>query len=302
MKQVLVISGKGGTGKTTLVASFAWLVKDEVLLVDCDVDAANLYLIANPEKLFAPTKDFVSKSRFWVDTNWCSGCRRCESVCRFGAIEMVKPDDSNPQWLVAKIDELDCEGCGCCEYVCPAEAIHSEPKVGGKIYFAYTRFGPMVYAQLGPAESNSGKLVTTVRQHSENVAKKENKELVLLDGAPGIGCPVISSIVGVDLAVIVAEPTLSGLHDMERVIKLCKHFGVETKVVINKFNLNEEVSKRIEHRVKEMGAELIGKISFDKRVVEAMSELKTIFEYAPGSEVAEQIKYIWDRVKLYAEN
>ncbi len=295
MKQILVISGKGGTGKTTLTSAFSQLAGD-VVLADCDVDAADLFLVVKPEKFRREPEDFYSGYKFTVDRSWCSGCQRCIEVCRFDALSMVNGSEDNHNWKVAKIDPLACEGCGCCADVCPAEAIKSEDAHSGQIFIADTRLGPMVYGRLGIAESNSGKMVAVIRKYAMQIAGEEKREYIVIDGSPGIGCPVIASLSGVNHAVIVTEPTLSGLHDLERILKLCRHFNISTSIIINKYDLNTEMSDKLEQYCQQEGIELAGKLPFDKIFVEATSQGKTILEYAPTSEISHKVEELWTRL------
>ncbi len=295
MKQIVVISGKGGTGKTTLTAAFSQLAGNAVL-ADCDVDAADLFLVIKPENFRKEAEDFFSGYKFKVDKNWCSGCEKCIEVCRFDAIEMITANRDNPDWKIARIDPLACEGCGCCADVCPAEAIKSEDAHSGQIFIANTRFGPMIYGKLGIAESNSGKLVAAIRKYALEIADEEKSEYIVIDGSPGIGCPVIASLSGVNHAVIVTEPTLSGLHDLERILRLCRHFNISASVIINKYDLNPEISDKLEQYCKQEQINLAGKIAFDKIFVQANSSGKTIFEYAPDSEVAREVEELWTHI------
>lgn len=295
MKQILVISGKGGTGKTTLTAAIGQLAENAVL-ADCDVDAADLYLLVQPESQRCAPEDFYSGYKFAVNPSWCSACGKCVEVCRFNAITMEHPQADRPEWKVAKINPIVCEGCGCCADVCPTEAISVKDALAGKIYHENTRFGPMVYGKLGIAESNSGKMVSTIRKYATELAEKESKPYVIIDGSPGIGCPVIASLSGVDVALMVTEPTCSGLHDLERIIKLCQHFKIPASVVVNKFDINEQMGNELITRSRELGAEVLGTLPFDKTFVEATSEGKTILEYAHDSEISEKIKNFWQKI------
>ena len=279
MKQIVVISGKGGTGKTVLTASFAALAKNKVM-ADCDVDAADLHLLLKPS--LKECHEFKSGATAVINKELCTECGRCVAVCRFDAI--------SEDYVV---DPVSCEGCAFCCYACPAKAIKMEENTSGEWFISDTRFGPMVHAKLGIAEENSGKLVTLVRQKAKEIAKKEGLDWVIVDGSPGIGCPVIASISGVDFALVVTEPTLSGLHDADRVIKVVKHFGVPAKLVINKHDLNAEIMKKIEDYCGKNDIPLIGKIPFDESVVKAVVEGKTIIEYVDGK-AKEEIVKIWN--------
>lgn len=245
MRELVIISGKGGTGKTSIVASFAALAESKVM-VDCDVDAADLHLVLNPEVL--SKTDFYVGKEAEIDSDKCIQCGKCIELCKFDAITDK-----------FEVKETKCEGCGVCYHFCPVDAIKFEDKKSGEWFESKTRFGKLVHAKLGIAEENSGKLVTTIRNHARLVAHRENLDKIIVDGSPGIGCPVIASISGAHLVVIVTEPTLSGLHDMQRVFDLTKHFKIPSCVLINKFDINEEVSGKIEEFCNEKEIELIGK-------------------------------------------
>ena len=281
MKQILVISGKGGTGKTTLVAGFTSLAQNAIM-ADCDVDAPDLHIILRPE--------ILKKTPFYAlkipvkDESKCIECGKCREVCRFNAI------DEN-----FKINELKCEGCAACAFICPVDAIEMIDREAGKIYISKTRFGPFVHAQLNIGEEASGKLVTEVKRKAKELAESKNKGLVLIDGSPGIGCPVIASLSGVDLAVIVTEPTVSGIHDLERILGVTKHFGIKTVVCVNKFDINEKKTSEIENFCNENEINLIGKIPYDSSATKAMIELKTVIEFS-SSRVGEEVKKIWLKV------
>ena len=281
MKQIVVISGKGGTGKTVMTGAFASLAKNHVM-ADCDVDAADLHLLLQPK--IKERHDFRSGLSASIDKKICRQCGKCIAACRFNAIS-----DS------FIIDHVSCEGCAFCSHICPVNAIKMEENLAGEWFISETRFGPMVHAKLGIAEENSGKLVSLVRKQAKDLAEKGNYDWVIIDGAPGIGCPVIASLSGIDCAVVVTEPTLSGLHDALRVIEVTKHFNVPSKMVINKYDLNPEMSEKIEEHCAKNGIELIGKVRFDKTVVEAMVEGKTIMEYK-DTPVKDEIIRIWERL------
>ncbi len=278
MKQIVIISGKGGTGKTVIAGAFAALARDKVM-ADCDVDAADLHLILDPKV----KQSHVLRSGVTAFTHreHCEDCGVCKTVCRF---EAVKDDFT--------IDPVSCEGCGFCSLVCPQNAIEMRTNISGKWFVSDTRFGPLVHAKLGIAEENSGKLVSLVRQKAKEIAEEENYRWVIIDGSPGIGCPVIASITGVDCAVIVVEPTLSGLHDARRVIDVIKHFNVPAKMIINKYDLNYDVTEKIEHWSRDNNIQILGKIIFDKAVVESVVGGKTVIEYS-NNLVTEMLRNIW---------
>ena len=282
MKQIVVISGKGGTGKTVITASFAALAKNKVM-ADCDVDAADLHLLLDPR--IKEQHEFRSGLRAVINKQLCTQCGKCREVCRFDAV--------NGDFT---IDPISCEGCAFCKFVCPVEAIEMKENIAGEWFISDTRFGSMVHAKLGTAEENSGKLVSLVRQNAKNIAQQQNSDWIIIDGSPGIGCPVIASLSGVDCALVVTEPTLSGLHDADRVIAVAAHFKVQTKLVINKYNLNLDMAKQIEEYCQAHDVELIGKISFDKSVVKAMVDGKTIIEYQDGK-VKDEIINVWEKLE-----
>ncbi|MGB2660930.1 MAG: ATP-binding protein [Candidatus Omnitrophota bacterium] len=279
MRQIVVISGKGGTGKTVLTASFAAIAENKVM-ADCDVDAADLHLLLTPDvnerHLFKSGKTAV------INNDICTGCGKCVELCRFEAI--------SKDYIV---DPIACEGCAFCSFVCPVGAIKMRENTTGEWFISSTRFGPMVHAKLGIAEENSGKLVSLVRQKAKEIAEKKDLDWVIIDGSPGIGCPVIASLSGVDFALVVTEPTLSGLHDADRVIKVTRHFKVPVKVVINKYDLNIDMTEKIADYCNKNDIPLVGKIPFDKSVVEAMVSGKTITEYKDSRAKKEVIK-IWN--------
>ena len=282
MKELVVLSGKGGTGKTTIVGSFAALAKRKVL-TDCDVDAADLHLLLQPET--------VSTNEFWggktavIDTKRCTKCGLCTDICRFGAIS----DEY-------EVDPIPCEGCGFCYNVCPSDAIDMKDNLAGQWFISDTKYGLLVHARLGIAQENSGKLVATVRQKARELAKDKKIDLIISDGPPGIGCPVISSLSGATMALLITEPTLSGIHDLERVIGTCQHFGVPAIVCINKYDINEENTHVIENNCKQLGAEVISKIPFDNVVTEALVRGVPVVEYSDGS-VSKDIKKLWQQLK-----
>ena len=256
MKEIVVISGKGGTGKTSLTAAFAALSPKKVIC-DADVDAADMHLLMAPDVQYR--QDFMGGGLAEIDPEKCTQCGLCRDLCRFDAI--------NEDFIV---NPLDCEGCGVCVDFCPENAIDFPIQKCGEWYISTTRFGPMVHARLGIAEENSGKLVTLVRQEAKKLAEKEHLDLIITDGPPGIGCPVIASIGGASVLVIVSEPTVSGIHDMERVTQLAEHFKVPTMICINKFDLNPDQTRLIEDKAKKKGIQVLGKIPFDPDFVTSM--------------------------------
>ncbi|MBU0683612.1 MAG: ATP-binding protein [Candidatus Omnitrophota bacterium] len=278
MKQIVIISGKGGTGKTVITGAFAALAKNKVM-ADCDVDAADLHLLLEPS--IRERHEFRSGKTAVIDKNKCIKCVKCVDVCRFHAI--------SKDFIV---DRVSCEGCAFCSFVCPVGAIKMEENVSGEWFVSDTRFGPMVHAKLGIAEENSGKLVSLVREQAKELADKNKADWVIVDGAPGIGCPVIASLSGIDCAVVVTEPTLSGLHDADRVISVAKHFGILAKLIVNKYDLNLGMTEKIGQYCKKNNIYLIGKIPFDKNIVEAMVLGKTVMEHKSG-QAKEAIEKAW---------
>jgi MinD superfamily P-loop ATPase len=283
LKQLTVISGKGGTGKTTLVASLAHLAGRSVL-VDADVDAADLHLLLKPR--IQRRDAFVAAKVAGIDPALCNQCGRCQEVCRFEAIR-----DFN-------VDPIACEGCGVCLYVCPKEAVRLKDVQSGEWFVSDTRYGPMVHAKLGVAQDNSGKLVTLVRKEGQRIAKEGNYPLILIDGPPGIGCPVIASVGGVDAALLVTEPSVSGLHDLERVLAVCRHFQVPAWVCVNKWDISPEYTEKIEVFVKDAGSGVIGKLPFDPAVTRAMVAEKTVLEYSSGA-ISKEIGNLWSRLHSF---
>lgn len=251
MKEIVVLSGKGGTGKTSLTAVFASLMGKPVL-VDCDVDAANLHLLLNP--LVEERHDFVGGAKARADTATCNGCGLCADGCRFEAIRLNG---------IAAVDPLHCEGCGVCARTCPVGAISLEPHVCGQWFLSRTRNGPMLHARLAPGQDNSGKLVSTLRQSARTLASQNGASWILVDGPPGAGCPVISSLTGADYVVMVTEPTLSGFSDLQRTVAVADHFRVPTGIIINKADINADVAGRIEEYAATTGRDVLGRIGYD---------------------------------------
>jgi MinD superfamily P-loop ATPase len=291
MKQLTVISGKGGTGKTVITASFAFLAEKKVM-ADCDVDAADLHLLLHPQ--IKETHEFKGGRKAILNEELCTNCGKCKEVCRFDAIFENEKHNSEEE-IQTTIDPISCEGCGVCALICPVEAIQMEESLSGEWYISDTKYGPMVHAKLGIAEENSGKLVTVVRQNAKLMAEKNNLDLVIVDGPPGIGCPVIASVTGVDLVMVVTEPTLSAISDLERVASLVHHFKIEPVVLINKHDINLENTEKITKFCQRENIEIVGKIPFDNTFTQAMVEGKTIIEHT-DSDLVERIKNIWERI------
>jgi MinD superfamily P-loop ATPase len=281
MKELVVISGKGGTGKTSIVGSFAALAEKKVL-ADCDVDAADLHLLLAPR--IREREDFFSSKSAVIEPERCVRCGKCREVCRYGAI--------SEDYVV---DRIACEGCGVCVHFCPEKAIDLRENRSGEWYVSDTRFGPLVHARLGIAEENSGKLVAQVRKIAKELAEREGLDLILIDGAPGIGCPVISSITGATAVLVVTEPTLSGIHDMKRVVDLAAHFQIPVFVCVNKFDLNTELTDQVEAFCQQHRLKLAGKIPYDTVVTKAMVQGRTVVEYSSGR-VAKEIEKLWRRI------
>ena len=280
MKEIVVLSGKGGTGKTSIVACFASLAKSKVL-ADCDVDAADLHLLLSPD--FREEKEFWSGRVASIDEEKCTECGLCQELCRFKAISDFK------------VDPVSCEGCGFCYQVCPVDAVTMRDSMSGHSFISKTKYGCLCHARLGIAQENSGKLVALVRQNAKLIAQQENLTYIITDGPPGIGCPVISSLSGANLALLVTEPTLSGIHDLKRVIGVCRHFGVPVLVCINKYDLNEDNTAAIESYCDNEGTEVAGRISFDNVMTEAIVQGLPVVQYADGK-VTQQIKELWQIV------
>ena len=282
MKELVVISGKGGTGKTSIMAAFASLAKNKVLC-DADVDAADLHLLMDPE--IKNRYDFQGGGIAVIDPDKCTQCGLCRELCRWEAISEA-----------FEVDSIECEGCGVCVDFCPEQAIEFPLSTCGQWFISDTRFGPMVHARLGIAEENSGKLVTLIRQEAKKVAEKNKLDLIVTDGPPGVGCPVIASIGGATALLIVTEPTVSGLHDMERVAQLADHFKVPGMVCVNKFDLNINQTEAIEKLAKEKNITVLGRIPFDPIFTKSMVQGKTIFEYNTESIVGQAVKQIWRKI------
>jgi len=280
VKEIAVLSGKGGTGKTSIAGSLAVLAENKVMC-DCDVDAADLYLLLDPQ--VQEEHEFTSGQVAFIDPEKCCRCNLCTQLCRFSAIKDFK------------VDPIACEGCGFCSHICPVNAIEMKPNLAGQWFVSNTKYGPLVHARLGIAQENSGKLVAEVRRRTRQIAGETDAKYIISDGPPGTGCPVISSLTGADLAVLVTEPTLSGAHDLERIIRVCHHFKVRPVVCINKFDINEENTCRIEEYCSESGTHIVARIPYDNSVTEAMVQAKPVVEYTDGI-VSRQIRNLWQTI------
>lgn len=295
MKQLVILSGKGGTGKTTVTAALAHLASKDLsaVLVDADVDAANLELVLAPRKM--EEHDFVSGKRAVVDVGLCVGCGICQTVCRFDA---VAPPPGSASCDTYQVDALSCEGCAACFYQCPEDAIRMEDQLAGRWFRSDSRFGPLFHAHLFAGQENSGKLVTMVKQQGRLLAADAGAELLLVDGPPGIGCPVISASAGADAALLVVEPTVAGVHDLERVLGTAEHFGVPALVVINKADLNPRRSDEVAAFCAARGIELVGRIPYDITVTEAMVHGRPVTAYTDGT-VSQAMEDVWEGVKRH---
>jgi MinD superfamily P-loop ATPase len=285
MKEVVILSGKGGTGKTSLVGSFAALARSKVL-ADCDVDAADLHLLLNPS--VKEDHEFWSGMTAVIDEEKCNQCGLCQDVCRFEAIHDFK------------VDPIGCEGCGFCSQICPTEAITMKECLSGRWFVSDSKYGPLVHARLGIAQENSGKLVALVRQKAKQIAEQRKIDFIISDGPPGIGCPVISSLSGANLALLVTEPTLSGMHDLTRVLGVCRHFGVPALVCLNKCDLNPDNASQIESYCLSQGVELASRIPFNNIFTEALIHGQPVVEYTRG-EITSEIKSLWERINQSLE-
>ena len=282
IREIVIVSGKGGTGKTSLAAAFAALAKNGILC-DADVDAADLHLLMQPE--VKERTDFMGGSKAVINPDLCTGCGTCRTLCRFDAISDRY-----------EVDPIRCEGCGVCVDFCPEQAIEFPVQRCGEWYISATRFGPMVHARLGIAEENSGRLVSLVRKETRQLAEERGLELILTDGPPGIGCPVIAAIGGATALVIVVEPTVSGIHDMERVVDLATHFRVPGMVIVNKYDLNVEMTETIEQLAVQRNLVVLGRVPFDPVFTRSMVQGQTLFEYGAETPTRQVVRDIWAKI------
>ena len=291
MKEIVVISGKGGTGKTSLSASFAYLEGKNALVCDCDVDAANMHLLLNAD--FSQKEDFFSGEVAFIDKDLCTNCGECKDVCRFDAIHV---EDGQH-----RVDPISCEGCWYCSRVCPTKAISMNTQKAGDLFVSNIKQNSkMVHAKLGFAAENSGKLVAKVKKTGRELAKEIGVDYIITDGSPGIGCPVISSLSGADLVVLVTEATVSGLHDLQRVEKLVKTFNLKAVCIINKFDLNKKMSQDIQEYLSKEGIEVVAKLPYDETFTKALANAEPIIEYDKNTELSKMVIEAWEKIKQEA--
>ncbi|MBC8384304.1 MAG: ATP-binding protein [Candidatus Cloacimonetes bacterium] len=287
MKEIVIISGKGGTGKTSITASYAFLGGKDVIVADCDVDAADMHLLLKPD--FAHAEDFYSGSIAWIDQKKCIKCGKCAEVCRWNAIPII-----DKKYIV---QPLDCEGCGYCSQICPRDAIEMKVQNVGKWFLSKIKTGSkMVHARLGIGAENSGKLVAKVKNEAKALAENENKDFIIVDGSPGIGCPVISSLSGAHFVVLVTEPSVAGIHDLKRVYELVKKFGIKAGCIINKADINETKTKEIHKFLEVEKIELLSEIPYNENFTKAMTKGKTIVEFEEGK-LRQNIENSWKKIK-----
>lgn len=288
MQEIVVISGKGGTGKTSVAASLA-ILADRPVIADCDVDAADLHLVLSPE--VRECHEFFSGHEAVIDGGKCVGCGLCSTLCRFDAVSM---DSKSVGGVAFRVDPIACEGCGVCARFCPVQAIEFPERLCGDWMVSDTRCGPLVHAKLGVAAENSGKLVSLVRREARRIAEAEGRSLIIVDGPPGIGCPVIASVTGATLVLVVTEPTVSGEHDLERVLSLTRHFGIPAAVCVNKWDLNPDMAGRIEKKAIQKGAKVVGRIRYDRVITQAQLQKKAVVEIT--ADCVQDIQGLWRQI------
>jgi len=292
MKEIIILSGKGGTGKTSLTASFAALANHAVI-ADCDVDAADLHLVLNPT--INNTHDFISGNEAIINNELCDGCGICKDYCRFNAI--VHDSDTNEYF----VDPANCEGCAVCVEFCPEQCIDFPQRYCGQWFNSTTRFGPMVHARLAIGAENSGKLVSLVRDEARKLAQSQQAEMIIVDGSPGIGCPVIASITGADHIVLIIEPSKAGKHDIERVLKLAQHFSIDTSICINRWDIDNQIASEIEALATTYNANLLGRIRYDLAVTQAQIAGQSVVELT-NQGAAKDIRQIWTKLQTLIED
>lgn len=297
ISELVVLSGKGGTGKTSVTASLAALTQRAVL-ADCDVDASNLPLVLEPQRR-RRRESFTGGLRARIKPDQCLACGKCKELCRFNAILFDGPaTKSAPRTF--RVDPAVCEGCGICSHFCPEHAIALSPIEGGEWFLSDTRFGPMVHARLRPGLGNSGKLVTRVREQAREVAAASDRRLILVDGPPGIGCPVIASLTGATRVLVVTEPTPAGEHDLERILALIRHFHLPASVCVNKHDLNPALTTRLENRATALGISVAGRIPYDTTVITAQRQARSVLELEYGP-AAKAITELWEVVEAFLQ-
>jgi len=289
-KELVIISGKGGTGKTSVTASFAVLAAGRAVLADCDVDAADLHLVLTPTVV--STTAFISGHEARIQPDRCVGCGLCKQLCRFDAPKIVKTAEGRLGYV---IDPVACEGCGVCVHFCPVKAIEFPDRLCGKWMISETRCGTLVHACLNAAAENSGKLVSTVRREARQLAEAQKLSLIITDGPPGLGCPVIASLTGATQVLVVTEPTVSGEHDLLRVLTLARHFEIPTAVCVNKWDINPEMTERIEAKARAAGVQIAGRIRYDPAVTTAQIQAKAVVELDAPS--GEDMREVWKNLK-----
>ncbi|RLD85765.1 MAG: (4Fe-4S)-binding protein [Bacteroidetes bacterium] len=291
MKEIVVLSGKGGTGKTSITASFAALGASQMVLADCDVDAADMHLLTAPEVL--ETEDFYSGKEAFIKTEGCIHCYKCIKACHYDAISVINGDFI--------VDPMECEGCSYCFHVCPTHTIEMNARLAGKFHISKTRFGnTLVHARLGIAADNSGKLVTKVRDEAKRIATEQQSDYILVDASPGIGCPVVASLTGAHYVVLVTEPTVSGIHDLGRVYELIEKLKIKTGCIINKADINTDMAEKTKLFLKEKGIPLIAELPYDIQFTKAITLGKTVVEYDDGS-IRDLLTECWEKVKALVD-
>ncbi len=283
MKQIVVISGKGGTGKTIITSCLSCVIPNKII-VDADVDAADMFILLSPQIL--QQEEFVGAQSAVIDEEKCTGCGLCEKYCRFDAI--YKRGDK------CFINPMKCEGCNLCSLVCPKKAITIVDEIIGKWFVSNTKHGKMIHARLNPGAENSGNLVAKVKKKAHTIAEEENIPYILVDGPPGIGCPVISALSGAQMAIVVTEPTISGVHDLKRVCQLSDSFDIKTSVIINKCDINKETSEKIKSWCKQNKIEVLAEIPFTECIDEALMNRKIAYHFCPA--MKEITNRMWKKI------
>lgn len=287
MKEVVVISGKGGTGKTSITSSFAVLEGKKAVIGDCDVDADDMHLLLSPD--YAEKEDFYSGLLAKIDADKCVRCGKCKKVCKFNGIRFNNGD--------YEIDELNCEGCGYCEKICPNGAISMKDAMVGNVFISTIKTGAsMVHARLSPGADNSGKLVAKVKKEASIIANKNNLDLILIDGSPGVGCPVVSSLTGANYVILVTEPSISGVHDIKRVYQLVKQFKIKAGLIINKSDINKTYRNELKSFAQQEDIKIIAELPYNEEFTRAMTMGLTVVEY-DNLEITKYLQNAWQMAK-----